>query len=294
MFVQLIHNPASGTHDDDRLSILSRAFEACGASVVAGQTSINGMIRFATHVDLVCVSGGDGALRQVVAEMARQNIRQPVCVFPAGTVNLIARELGYSSQAEQFAQEVMTGFLNGARLKDPLAMTDHGPLVACLSAGPEGLAVARHRPSLKKRIGGLAYAVSALGLLASWPRSTFHLHIDQQRLICEAFYVVKGHFFAGDWTLVPQARLGMNHFHLLSLNRLTRWNYLRFLLKVAMNKDPESLDFVQLQSISSFRIESPTGAAQLAFQVDGDSMPDAPEEVRISEFSVEYCLPQAG
>lgn len=149
MIVELIHNPASGTFDELRLDVLSRAFQACGAQVRLGRTEKDGRFEIFPECDLVCVSGGDGALRLVVASMVRAGLSKPLCVFPAGTVNLVAKELGYSSDPEIFAREIMAGFLDPetARLKAPLITSDDQPFVACISAGPDGQAVARHSPN---------------------------------------------------------------------------------------------------------------------------------------------------
>ena len=140
MLVELIHNPASGTFDEFRLDVLSRAFQACGARVRLGRTEHDGRFEIFPESDLICISGGDGALRLVVASMARAGLAKPLCVYPAGTVNLVARELGYSSDPERFAREVMAGFLAGksARLAAPTVTSDGQPFVACISVGPDG------------------------------------------------------------------------------------------------------------------------------------------------------------
>ena len=95
MKVQLIYNPVSGTHSDFRLGTLALAFEACGAEVAQSETNLDGSVNFEKDSDLICVSGGDGALRLVAAAAVEQGIDIPFCVFPSGTVNLIAKEIGY-------------------------------------------------------------------------------------------------------------------------------------------------------------------------------------------------------
>lgn len=302
MKVQLIHNPASGSHHELRLDILAQAFAACGATVTVGETRLDGQRTIGSDSDLLCVSGGDGTLGLVIAEMAGNAVDIPICVFPAGTVNLVARELGYSPDPELFAREVMTGFVAGSesRLRDPVVQTERAPVVACLSAGPDGVAVATHSPSWKKRIGKSAYALSFLKLFSRWPTNQFTLkatdkHGAATTFSSEAFYVAKGRYFAGPWTLSPSAFLGQEHFHLVALTKAGRFSFFRFMLRVAMGRDPSKLPFVQSMAARSVAIET-DGASHstLAFQIDGDPMPEPPSEIRVTEQHIEYCLPQPG
>lgn len=300
MLVQLIHNPASGTHHELRLGVLAQAFEACGAKVVMGITEIDGSMKLADDSDLVCVSGGDGTLRLVIAAMQKSRLKTPICIFPAGTVNLVAREIGYPSEPEKFASEVMRGYLAGAeaRLKEPVAGTNHGPFAACLSAGPDGVAVANHSPQLKKKIGRSAYAWSFAKLFARWPRQKFALDVtvsdgSKNSLSCEAFYIAKGRYFAGPWSLTPEAGLGDDHFHLITLSRASRRHFLRFMLSVARGKDPENLPFARPYRARAVTIKNPQELINIEFfQEDGDTMVVAPQQIVMTDHVIEYCLPR--
>lgn len=299
MIVQLIHNPASGTHHELRLGVLAQAFEACGATVVMGTTEIDGNMKLAKNSDLICVSGGDGTLRLVIAAMQKNSAKTPLCIFPAGTVNLVARELSYASDPEQFASEVMRGYLarTNARLKEPIAASNHGPFAACLSAGPDGVAVAKHSPSLKKKIGRSAYAWSFAKLFLRWPRQQFLLDAttsdgSQNSLSCEAFYIAKGRYFAGPWTLTPEAGLGQDYFHLITLSNASRWHFIRFMLSVARGKCPQNLSFVGLYRTRSLTVTYPQDTVNIQFfQEDGDSMVHSPEQIMMTDHVIEYCLP---
>lgn len=301
MLLQLIHNPASGTHSETRLSRLQQAFTDRGVAIRTSETRLDGNISFAPDIDMICVAGGDGALRQVISEMLRQQVSRPICVFPAGTVNLVARELGYAADPEKFADETIAGFANGEAvwLRDPVMMSDAGPVIACLSAGPEGLAVAAHSPALKRRIGGLAYAVAALKLLGKWPRIKFTVEKDGENLVGEALYVCKGHYFAGNWNLAPAARLGRHDVHLVILRQANRRNYIRFLLTVALGRDPAKLHYVDVATARSLSImvdrhNADSQLADDAFQIDGDPMPPPQSPIAITDQYISYCLPRAG
>jgi len=299
MLVELIHNPASGTHDQFRLDMLSHAFQACGAKVRVGTTKHDGRFEIFSESDLVCVSGGDGALRLVVASMVRSGIAKPLCIFPAGTVNLVAKELGYSSDPEIFAREIIKGFLakDAARLEAPLVASDGQPFVACISAGPDGQAVARHSPALKKRIGGAAYAFSMIKLLADWPKLSFSLEVEapdgtKTQIRSSAFYVITAHHYAGNWTLAPNANIASDICHVISLDRARRRDFVRFLLTVALGRDPARLAFVQSLPARGLTIlpEDETSRSA-AFQVDGDVLAAQPREIRMTDQAITYCLP---
>ncbi|WP_417592306.1 diacylglycerol/lipid kinase family protein [Parasphingorhabdus sp.] len=299
MIVALIHNPASGTFNKLHLDALSRAFQACGAQVKLGRTEKNGQFDIGPECDLVCVSGGDGTLRLVIGSMVRTKMSQPLCIFPAGTVNLVAKELGYSSDPEIFAREIMAGYLDKetARLEAPLVTSDGQPFVACISAGPDGQAVARHSPALKKRIGGAAYAWSLIKLLGDWPKLRFSLAVEApdgttEHLNCSAVYVIKARYYAGSWVLAPTAELGSRHFQVILLTRARRRDFFRFLIQIARGRNPAELAFVQSLPARRLTIIAKDKISRLAaFQADGDMLPGQPHEIRMAGQSVTYCLP---
>lgn len=299
MIVELIHNPASGTFNEVRLDVLVQAFQACGVQVRLGRTEKDGLFEIYPDCDLVCVSGGDGALQLVVASMARAEISKPLCVFPAGTVNLIAKELGYSGDPEIFAREIIAGFLDKetARLEAPLATLDGQPFVACVSAGPDGQAVARHNPALKRRIGGAAYAWSLIRLLGDWPQLRFSLAVEApdgttKHLNSSAFYVIKARYYAGSWVLAPAAELVSTHFHVILLTRARRRDFFRFIAQIVVGRDPARLDFVQSLPARRLTVIAKDKISRLAaFQADGDTLAAQPHKIRMTDRTVTYCLP---
>ncbi len=300
MIVQLIHNPGSRSHKPGRLAALVRAFSACGAKVVEGETSTTGPVTISSACDLICVSGGDGALRLVVSAMVESGTNIPICIYPAGTVNLIAREIGYPGTPELFVQQVMMGFAAGesARLHAPVIESDNKPFIACLSAGPDSLCVAAISPGLKRYIGSLAYGVALIKQMVKWPRQNFELIIEKHGketgFDCEAFYVAKSHYFAGPWKLVEECRLELDHFYLIALSNVSRWNYARFMLYLALHRDIANLPFVKITAAKSLSIRSLNDMRQTpVFQVDGDSMTAPPSLVQMTIKSIDYCLPVA-
>jgi diacylglycerol kinase family enzyme len=111
-------------------------------------------------VDLVVVAGGDGTVRVVCAELAGTGI--PIAVLPAGTGNLLARNLGISLDLDEAIGQLLDGSeqridsvtVKGDQLDDRfVVMAGLGLDAAIIADAPDGL---------KKHVGWAAYVVSTL------------------------------------------------------------------------------------------------------------------------------------
>lgn len=233
--VQLFYNPASGAYSPRRLKALAHALRAEGARVIA-TPSIDGAPALADDATHICIAGGDGTIRHVAARLAAGERMPPAAVYPAGTVNLLAREGGFRRSAAACARALLRE--GSARPHHPVAM---GPTMffACASVGPDSAAVARVSPRLKRLIGRLAYAAAFCAVLWDWPRPRLRLLVDDGRRIdCEAVYIAKGRYFAGPWSFAPAARVGDPRLHVVALPCASRRAYLAFLWAMARGRDP--------------------------------------------------------
>ncbi|MEI8409411.1 MULTISPECIES: diacylglycerol/lipid kinase family protein [unclassified Kribbella] len=112
-------------------------------------------------VDLVVVAGGDGTVRIVCAELARSGI--PVAVLPAGTGNLLARNLGISLDLETALSELLDGDeqrIDSVEVEGDELPTDRFVVMAGL--GLDAAIIADAPDELKKRVGWAAYVVATL------------------------------------------------------------------------------------------------------------------------------------
>ena len=112
-------------------------------------------------VDLVLVAGGDGTVRVVCAQLARTAI--PVAVLPAGTGNLLARNLGIPLDLD----EALYRLLDGRDRRIDLVAVQGDELDTELFAVMAGLGfdaaiIDDAPPELKRRLGWPAYLVSAV------------------------------------------------------------------------------------------------------------------------------------
>lgn len=232
--VQLFYNPASGSFSPRRLRALAGALRAEGARVIETPSVDRAPIvdDRATHI---CIAGGDGTVRHVAANLARTGRSLPTAIFPAGTINLLAREGRFVRDPGMCARDLLHG--DALRPHHPVTLGDT-MFLACASAGPDSVAVARVSPRLKRVIGRAAYAVAFCAVLWNWPRPRLRLSANGRTITCEAVYIAKGRYFAGPWSFAPRARVGERLLHVAALPVARRRDYAAFLWAMLRGRDP--------------------------------------------------------
>ncbi|ONI69835.1 diacylglycerol kinase [Kribbella sp. ALI-6-A] len=128
--------------------------------------------------DLVVVAGGDGTVRVVCAELARTNI--PVAILPAGTGNLLARNLGITLDLDVALAELLDG---SEKRIDSVMITgdqlDTDRFVVMAGLGLDAAIIADARPELKAKVGWAAYVISAVKNL-NHPFIRVEITVDDQ------------------------------------------------------------------------------------------------------------------
>jgi diacylglycerol kinase family enzyme len=132
----------------------------------------------AAAVDLVVVAGGDGTVRVVCSELAGTGIA--VAVLPAGTGNLLARNLGISLEMETALDEILEGTereIDSVRISGDDLPDDRFVVMAGL--GLDAAIIDDAPDDLKKRVGWAAYVISTVKNL-NHPAFRLELTIDDQ------------------------------------------------------------------------------------------------------------------
>lgn len=151
-----------------RRAVNASAVEAGWDTPLWFETTVDDAGREMTHAaltagaDVVVAAGGDGTVRVVASELARTGVS--LGILPAGTGNLLARNLGLPLQMEPALEVVLRG---QDRAIDLVSMTGDGMEEPAHFAVMGGLgldaAIMQGAPDdLKKRMGWPAYVVSGV------------------------------------------------------------------------------------------------------------------------------------
>lgn len=292
MRLDIVYNPVAGTFRAARLTALERAFAERGAEVRLVASTPDG-VPLPEDSELICVHGGDGTLRDTVQALGDRAGDVPLCIAPAGTINLVARELGYARDPAALARQVLAAWRRGPDgwVHAPLYRLGDLPVVSCLSIGPDSHAVAGVSGSLKRRLGRLAYIVAMLRVLRHWPREKMGVAgelADGTPFACEAGAVIVSHgaLYAGAFRLSPNAALAVDSVELVVLERPSRRGVAAFTAAAFAGWPLDRLGLATFRSarrVTFDRCVSPV-------QVDGDHIPDSAYSIEPSGLTLRYVI----
>ncbi len=271
--LQLVRNPASGSHDPQLIARLACALEGEGFRVALATSSAREPFALDPRAAHVCVAGGDGTVRHVAVAAANVTTPPGFSVYPMGTINLVAREWGVPREPRAFARHVAA---EQSRRGLHLAAINDTHFIACASIGPDSLAVAEVSEALKSKIGRLAYGVALFKVLWRWSPPQIRVDADGARFECEALYIANGRFYAGPWVVAPKADLTSDTLQLAMLKKAGRWRFLIFLIAV-LTQQTARIRNLTIIEVREIEIEADR---VVSVQLDGDEGTVLPAVVR--------------
>lgn len=278
--IQLFLTPVAGLQERAQANALSRALQANGMRVILTRTGFH-PLAIDESADHVCAVGGDGTLRHVVDAVRKLDRRVCVSVYPAGTVNLTAMEYAYPKAPRAFARRLLEAM---PRVRH-LAIVNGFPLLACASVGPDSYAVEAVSPGMKRWLGRFAYVFAFLAVLVRWRRPKIVLHHDGKQTECEAVYVAKGPFFAGRWSISPDASGAEPSLHVVALPEASRTQYLAFVWAIFRGRSYD-LAGVYRFTCSQLTID---GNAAVPLQGDGDILAHLPATIELEAELIRFA-----
>jgi diacylglycerol kinase (ATP) len=234
----------------------------------------------------VIVSGGDGTINETLQGLIGTEAR--LGIWPSGTANVLARELGLPFNLERLAEIIARGrsqriFL-GCALKELTGERRYFCLMAGI--GLDASIVRAIRPRMKRRIGKGAFWYTGLGHLAHWQPVHFTVEVEGQIYPATFAAIGKAAHYGGDLSITPHARLDQPEFEICIINSHSRLRYLHLLSHAMRSGMKNSNNGARLIRTTCARAVGPTSV-----QVDGELLGDLPMSFEIAPHSIEIITP---
>lgn len=235
--------------------------------------------------DLVLVWGGDGTVQRCIDVLAGTGT--PLAIFPAGTANLLARNLGLPDDIDEVVDAALSG---ETRTIDTGTMNgEHFAVMA--GAGLDALMIDEADAGLKDRFGRLAYLwTGARNLKASPVRATVTLEgraFFRGEITCILFGNVSE--IGAGIRVFDGARPddGVLEFGVVSAK--SRWAWARTLARAAAGRAERS-PFVTMARGRSVRVDFDL---PILYEVDGGSRKETRRlKVKVRPGSTIVCVPR--
>ena len=289
----LLYNPAAGRFplSEKRLKALLKTLYDYG---IRAETAITQPSQEASlnleNKDLLIVCGGDGTLHEAIPEAVKWQV--PVALLPAGTTNVLARELGIPRDPERALSLVPQRKLQKIHLGQaslPQARLSQAGRYFHLMAGIgfDGDVISRTGQHMKKTLGMAAYWLVAHVSLLKYPMTPFELSLEGE--VHQGTFAVIGNArnYGGELHLTPKASVQENCLDVCLFTSQQRWRYLLYLWGVLSGRHLRYPD-VLYRKVQHLKVSSDR---PVPIQMDGELIGQSPMEFSSSSEGLQVVVP---
>lgn len=300
----LIHNPNAGYGGNSRRKLLDQARRILGENGMHVDLAETAAIGHAAEIaqqavregrQLVIACGGDGTLNEVVNGLVNfgNGERVPLALLPAGTANILAKELGLPWNIPRAAQRLIDGEVReiALGLATPLEQPERKRYFLSVSgAGPDGMIVYSIDLNLKARVGVLAYWWQGACEVLRYKYPRFRVCAGDRQLEATLVVVGRTKHYGGPFKITDQADLFEDRFEVMALTTQSGLRYLSYLPTLWLGKlrQEEGVHFWKAESL----VCEPLDGKPVYSQVDGESLAGLPVEFKIVPRALKLLLPR--
>ena len=290
----LIYNPLAGRLRWKRQRDLDRAthlLDAYGIRIVripttgAGSATALAREQVAAGRDLIIACGGDGTINEVVNGMAGSRV--PLALLPAGTGNVLAKELGLPWDIWRAAEYIPAGEVR----RIALGRAGERYFICMAGVGVDANTVYRLSVQTKLSLGMLAYWIESFRQLLEYEFPLFSVRVEGQSFQAALLVVSRTKNYGGPVQLTRRADLFSDEFEVCLFQRRNRFLYLLYFLALQMGLLER---FRDVRFLRTRRVEAQPGNQRIQVQVDGELAGVLPMDFVIVPEALSLLVPRSG
>lgn len=240
------------------------------------------------QADWVIIAGGDGTIRALIEQLCEREYLPHISVFPAGTVNLVAKELLMNSDPAKWVRRIT----KGVEVPVYLGRANGHAFLTVAGIGFDSLVVDNVSEKEKKLLSKLAYVWQGTELMrkeilfSNW-RYRFQVRFDDEESWHEASSVIvgKSRYYAGRYNLFANASLSSPWLYTAMFTGAKRGDFIRYAACIAM----EALNFDKDIVIRrAKKLEIRCNVEDFAVELDGDAVTTAPLVIELAEEPLKF------
>jgi diacylglycerol kinase (ATP) len=301
----LIYNPTSGGRRGRRFAEIEKAVRILGDESIKVELAPTSAPNHAQEIaaqavehqrELVIACGGDGTVNEIINGLAGSRV--PMALLPAGTANILAKELRIPWDIPHAARLIPDGVvrriaLGVANHVNGGASTFVPPggryFLSVGGAGPDGAIVNAVDPTLKKKTGVLAYWAEGMRQLVQYDFPEMIVHSGGQQRRASIIVIGRTVNYGGPFKITTGANLFDNEFEMLTNSTRSRFRYAACLPALWLGK-LRSMDGIDTWKDAEVVCEPATDKTVFA-QVDGEPIGRLPLSFRVVPDALSIVTP---
>jgi YegS/Rv2252/BmrU family lipid kinase len=291
--VALIYNPFSGRMRWRRQHDLAQAtalLEAAGMRVTLlatprpGSTTALAREQVERSRDLIIACGGDGTINEVVCGMAGSKV--PLAILPAGTANVLAKELGLPRRIRGAVGYIPEGEMR----RIALGRVGQRYFICVGGVGPDAHIVYRLDARAKLSLGLLSYWLEGFRHLFTYDFPWFGVEAEGACWRAVFAVVSRTRHYGGPIQITRRANLFSDEFELAVFTRRNRFKFLLYLAAnwLGMLERFDDVRFLKTRRVRCLPVEA---TERIYVEVDGEQAGTLPCEFEVVPDALSLLVP---
>jgi diacylglycerol kinase (ATP) len=233
-------------------------------------------------VKTLVIAGGDGSINEAVIGLQDHPNPPQLAVVPIGTANVLALELSLPRKANAIAETI-------ARQKTKrlhFGLANGHPFLLMVSVGFDAEIVHAVPLALKRRIGKLAYVITAIKTSLTRKSIPLQITLDGEPFAGKFAVASNARHYGGPFEICPSGVTDPG-LHMLILEKDDLWSSINYGIALMLGR----IHKTHGATVKPFTAATISAQSAVATQVDGDPFGAAPLEIRQADKTIPILVP---